>query len=158
MTASRPRALTSADERETLWRADDVLAAAVPSAIGIVIWAVAWYQVSGQPSYGKQIGWADLAVGGLIVATTSQLLWFLRGRKMVGETRRRLLKLRVGPAVSKQQATIAVDEVLDGLVAGPHSAWDHRPSCPMARGRNWKERPRADLVAGGLTPCGVCRP
>jgi hypothetical protein len=144
----------------TLWSADDVLVAALPFVVGIVAWAIAWYQVAGQVSYGHQIGWGDLAVGGLILTTTGQLLWLLRGRRAVGEARRRLLRLeasglpRSTPPATRNEASPEDDD----RVAGPNARFFHRRDCPMVVDRNWAACGRLDHLASGRTPCGVCKP
>lgn len=145
-----------------LWRPEDVLATAVPSAVGVVLWMVGWYQVSGSDAYAKQIGWADLAIGGFILATTSQLIWLLRGRRAVGELRRQLLRVRVPDAGSWAASPAPVVqpqiERAEIVVAGPNKSLFHRPDCPMVAGRGWTARPRRDIADPGLRPCGVCQP
>ena len=144
------------------WIPADVLWVAVFLLTGFVLSLVAWYQIADQASYDNQVGWADLAVGGLIIFTGAQFIWLYRGRRAVGEMRRRLLKLQVAsantgslPFVSK---AVTEDSGPAIFVSSPGSNLFHRNECIMVRGRTTSDRTRAEHLSSGLEPCGVCRP
>jgi hypothetical protein len=55
-------------------------------------------------------------------------------------------------------AHAAVGEATEVLVASPSMRRYHRPSCPLAAGKDAQAWSLPDHVAARRQPCGVCRP
>ena len=161
MVRTPMRAVQIPQMTTSLWSPSDVLAAIVPTVIGVVAWVIAWYEASGADTYAKQVGWTDLAVVGLIVATVSEFLWILKGRRTVGEARLALVRLTPTKAPvdrSSAQFNLITAEPARQVVFGRAYVFFHRPECPMATDRSWSPAARADAADAGLTPCEICRP
>jgi hypothetical protein len=133
------------------WSRADALKVAVLFAVGGVIWAVGWWQMSGRASMTEQVAPMNLAVVGLAVIAVGQASWFLRGRRAVAHRRRTLLGaapvLPTGPAI-----------VLDPDHFAGRERLYHRAGCDMLTDRAWPPAARAEHEDAGRIPCGVCAP
>ena len=139
------------------WSPADRLAWAVSVAVGAVLCAISWWGASGEARFDDQVGWATLALTGLLVASAAQVGWLLRGRRAVGDRRSRLIVATTAGSIEFE--AIAVPRPTAPLVVcGPAQRRYHRPGCPLAAGRNWPAADRASLEPAGKAPCGVCRP
>lgn len=131
------------------------------SAVGFVLYAVAWYLASEQAGSAAQMGPVNLGVAGLAVFGVANTMWLMRGQRAVRIRARASVSSSLGdPRVEKQSGMVdpLLNEVSDsGVVAGVGLHY-HRIDCPMAQGREWSERTRVEVVAGGKRPCGICRP
>lgn len=131
------------------------------SAVGFVLYAVAWYLASEQAGSAAQMGPVNLGVAGLAVFGAANTMWLMRGHRAVRIRARAIVSSSFGdPRVEEQSGT--ADPLLNGapddvVVAGAGLHY-HRIDCPMAQGRGWSERTRVEVVAGGKHPCGICRP
>jgi hypothetical protein len=138
-----------------------VLRWAVATAFGAAMCMVAWYLASRDSLWSSQVGPANLAVAGVVVAGYAQVAWLLRGRRAVGARARWLLLLEgedqdAGRSVVGRSDEASPDR--DMLVAGPGLSYFHRPDCPLAAGRSWSGAVEAEQRAAGRAPCGVCHP
>jgi hypothetical protein len=128
------------------------------------MWLVGWYLAAGETNYNRQIGSANLAVAGLLLAGAGHVWCIMKGRRAIGERRRQLIgepapvppeslvggsvSLRAEGPTSRSPAT----------VAGKGMRRYHRIECPLAAGRDWPVLPVEEQEAVGRLPCGVCRP
>jgi hypothetical protein len=120
-----------------------------------------WYLAAGETNYNRQLGPANLAVAGLIVAEAANVWWFVRGRRAVGERRRQLLGEpidRPGTTAGTVSAHAAPVPGTMVTVAGEGMRHYHRPECPLAAGRDWPQLSVEESLTDGRTPCGVCQP
>jgi hypothetical protein len=145
-----------------LWRPEDVLRWSGLAAVGAVMTVTGWYLSAGEVSYRHQTGAIDLAISGCVVAAAAHVVWLMRGRRAIGERRRRVL----GEPVSAPLATsVFAQWPYEGrrprsavIVGGDGLRHFHRSDCPLAADRSWPSRPVADQEAAGRTACGVCHP
>jgi hypothetical protein len=119
-------------------------------AVGLLLWVIGWYRLSGRVTLNSQIPSMNLAVVGVVLAGAGQASWFLAGRRAVGLRRRALLGSEPRPLPS------VTGEERDGFVGGDRLY--HRDACAMAAGRPWPAQLRGAHEAAGRVPCGVCRP
>jgi hypothetical protein len=125
------------------------------------MWFVGWYLASGEIKYSRQIGPANLAVAGLLVAGAGHVAYLMRGRRAVGERRRRLLgdpTLAPAGRAAATPAALHLDGAASETTAGDGMMRYHRKGCPLAAGRNWAVRSAEEQEAAGRIPCGACRP
>jgi hypothetical protein len=151
-------------KKRPLWSAEDWVRWALFVAGGLVLWLVGWYLASGEINYSRQIGPANLAVAGLLVAGAGHVWCLMRGRRAIGERRRRLLGDPALAPAGREAATPAAPHA-DGTacrpsetVAGDGMMRYHRRGCPLAAGRDWPVLPAEEQEAAGRIPCGACRP
>ncbi len=139
-----------------LWRPEDVLRSMALITAGFVMCAVGWYLASGETNYRHQIGPANLALGGLIVAGIGHVVWAMRGRRAIAERRRRLLG---EPALVPLASNVSYERTQSSvIVAGEGMRHYHRSDCPLAVRRPWPSGPADVQEAAGREPCGVCQP
>lgn len=138
--------------RQTPWTRTDAVAVAVPMAIGGVVWFSGWWEVSDRPSLGAQIAPMNVATFGLMLIAVGQALWFLRGRRAVGERRRLVL----GAGAPPRPAVPTVVTGADAFVGSER--FYHRLVCAMVVDRTWTPTSRAAHERAGRVPCGVCAP
>jgi hypothetical protein len=136
------------------WSADQALRLVGLVGSGAVMCVVAWGVASGRASLGDQVGWASLAVGGLVVAFFGQVSWLLNGRRALGERSMHLL----GRPAPRSAVGLGIRSTASQLVGGEGLRWYHRADCQLARGQSWSVASRSAHEADGRQPCGVCRP
>jgi len=146
-----------------LWHQGDLLRWGLVVGVALVMCIVGWYLASEDATMGKQIGPANLAVGGLIVAGVGHVSWLLSGRRAVGERRRVLLGEPAAATVSVSEDVDVTREMsvpggADDLIAGEGLRYYHRADCTLAGSRDWPSAGRGEMEAAGRQPCGVCRP
>ena len=142
---SRSAALTASP-----WQWPDAVKAAGLIAIGTIVWAVGWYEVSERAAMNSQIAPMNLAIVGMLVIGSGQASWFVAGRRAVGRRRRALL------SAGATTAPVVVGPATE-LVAGGERYF-HRLDCAMLSDRGWTPTPREVQEAQGRIPCGVCAP
>jgi hypothetical protein len=133
---------------------------ALAVGVGGLVVVVSWYVCSGDASFSKQVGPADAALGGLVLAGLGNAMWLLRGRRALGERRRALLPDVAAAAepVGRVTRVSGVEARPDELlVAGEGMVLFHRPDCALATGRAWRTMTRAEHENAGRHPCGVCQ-
>jgi hypothetical protein len=177
MEAQRPTtvgaAVTGRAPNWSLWSAEDLLRWLLTVGAGAIVVAVSWYVCAGDASFNRQIGPLDAAAAGLVLGGLGNVMWLVRGRRVLGERRRALLPdpltLIAGSAGAAGSAPTAlapvpaaVEEIAGdpaGLfVAGDGLARFHRPGCALAEGRDWVASSRRQHEDAGRMPCGICRP
>jgi hypothetical protein len=136
------------------WSADQALRLVGLVGAGAVMCVVAWAVASGRAKFGDQVGWASLAVGGLVVAFFGQASWLLNGRRALGERSIHLL----GLPPQRTAAGNGVRSTASQLVGGDGLRWYHRADCPLARAQDWPAASRSEHEVDGRQPCGVCQP
>jgi hypothetical protein len=165
IAGTRPAAGEAAPAREpvrshTLWRPEDFMRWVLTVGLGGIVLVASWYVCAGDASFYRQIGPLNGAVAGVIIAGLGNVMWLLRGRRMIGERRRALLPDPVVVAAGDEVATGTAPSAsdLELYVAGEGLARFHRPGCTLAVGRSWTGAPRQAHLELGRRPCGVCRP
>jgi hypothetical protein len=168
LTGSRSAERTEpSPHSRALWKADDLLRWGFMLAIGAVAIGVSWYVCAGDANFNQQIGPADAAVGGLLVAGLGNATWLLRGRRALGERRRTLLgdgPAAVQPSVRRVQEARPVSDERPSdsgelYVAGAGLERFHRSDCALAAGREgWQAMTRQGHQTAGRRPCDVCQP
>jgi hypothetical protein len=122
--------------------------------IGGIVVAVSWYVCAGDVSFSQQIGPADAAVAGLLLAGIGNVGWLLRGRRILGERRRALL-----PDVPARVAVGTVRPVGAHHEEDAGALYVAGDGMELASGRHdWTAKTRAEHEVAGRRPCGVCRP
>ena len=150
----------------SLWRPEDLLRWAITVGVGGIVIAAAWYVCAGEASFAQQIGPLNAAVAGLLLSGAGNTVWLLKGRRVLGERRRALLPDVLVPLESPPVDVADAARVDGGLedqhalfVAGDGMERYHRPTCPLAVGRQgWTAMTAERHVAAGRRACGVCRP
>ncbi|HVX18744.1 MAG TPA: hypothetical protein VHA73_11990 [Acidimicrobiales bacterium] len=169
------------------WAPGEALRWLVVALAGHGLWLAALLLARYEASFGGQIKWAILAVGGLLLAAYGHLTWLLRGRYAIGQ--RRVLLLpddgnflaglgasapapAVAAAPTPSGAAVAVagrgpaaEDTQAGagargglVVAGAGLRRFHRPECALASAKGWPTIERDAALSAGQEPCGVCQP
>jgi hypothetical protein len=136
----------------TPWARDDVVFTALLIAIGVVLWTIGWYRVSGRTAMDEQVAPFDLAAFGVAVVGAGQARWFVSGRRAVA-ARRRVLIGSDAVRVATPQRVPHRDELFCGS-----ERFFHRLECPMVLDRTWPPASRSAQEQAGRVPCGVCSP
>jgi hypothetical protein len=133
------------------WQRSDAVTTAELASVGVTLWAIGWFQVSGRASMDEQLAPLNLGILGLVVAGVGYTRWFLTGRRAVGERCRFLLgtAARPSPAVPR-------DAGADCFFGAER--FYHRADCFLLANRGWAAASRAAHVEAGRIPCGVCKP
>jgi hypothetical protein len=120
------------------------------AALGLI--TVAWWGASAGVRVGQQLGWAAVAVSGLLVAGTANAGFLVAARRTLRQRSRRF----VPDALDNVAPTAeAASRPCYTPVAGPGMTRYHRPSCPIVRGKVVRPATRS---AETRMPCGICRP
>lgn len=136
------------------WSPADALRWLVVGVIGHLAAVLAWFLAANEETFDGQVPWASLAVAGFVIAGYADITWLLQARFALLQRRERLLPFEVAAAAPNP----AVEHDDHTLVAGPGLARFHRSTCALAAGRGWSAVERAQAVADGQRPCGVCTP
>lgn len=169
LRVTRPEGATSSAPPRLLWKVDDLIRWLLVVGVGAVAVGVSWYICAGDATFSQQIGPADAAIGGVLLAGLGNATWLLRGRRALGERRRALLADVIGadePAtVTRVSGRPAVHEAFAApdtgalFVAGEGLERFHRADCSLATGRQgWLAMTRSDHERAGRRPCDVCSP
>jgi hypothetical protein len=147
--------LRDASRSQSAWKSDDLVRLVTTTIVAVAVMIIAWRQALGETTLEDQILWANLSVGGMLLAGYGFMSWILRGRRAIGERRRELL----GDPVVESSTTEAIADPHSGvLVAIDGRRYFHRASCPLTDGRPTDAASQEAHEAAGRTACGVCRP
>lgn len=163
MTGASRRRSPAPSATRTLWAKQDAVPCAILLTAGAVLWVIGWYNAAGEVSLDQQVVPLNLSVAGVLLATASFALWFLRGRRAIGARRRILIEarrsgLRTDAVVEVASATLAPRSHSPVLVAGDGLSRFHRSDCPLAAGRDWPRASATQHQGAGRVACGVCSP
>jgi hypothetical protein len=140
------------------WRLPNLLLLTTTTTVGLLLVLVAWAGASGSVQIDTQVRWVNVGTAGVIVLGCGNVLWFLSGRRAVGELRR-LVTSRLRPAVHGHADSVAADAAPAGvLVATQKMSRYHLAACPLAAGKAAVPATEAAHRAAGRRPCGVCLP
>jgi hypothetical protein len=120
------------------------------AALGLI--TVAWWGASAGVRVGQQLGWAAVAVSGLLVAGTANAGFLLAARRTLRQRSRQFVPDAVNNVAPTAEDT---SRPCDTPVASPSMTRYHRPSCPLVRG---KEVHPATRSVEARMACGICRP
>jgi hypothetical protein len=156
--------VTSARDARTVasspWSTEDLIRWLVITGAGAGACMVGWWAASGHARFDDQIAAANIAVGGLVVASCAHVGWIMRLRRVIGDRRRDLLG-EPAAVVRRAPETSAADVIrsrAEALVAGDGLRWYHRASCPLVQGRDWPTRAESEHRKAGRRPCAMCQP
>lgn len=142
-----------------LWSRADVAWSSALIVVGSLIWAVGWFRVAARASLEAQVAPMNVAVAGIVVVGIGQALWFMKGRRRVGDRRRVLLSLAPEWLErSPSRPTSAASAVSESDWYVGNERFFHTPECPMTANRGWHALSRAQHVDAHRLPCGVCSP
>lgn len=148
-----------APRRPMPWRVADIIRFYITTLLAALVIAIAWWAASGTADVSSQSAWTMVAIGGLIIAGTGNVLWILAGRTIVALRRRQLVVLP--ETISGAVAPDAVEppaEDAGALVATESMTRYHRPDCPLAVGKDARAATLNAHRKRGRRPCGVCNP
>jgi len=136
------------------WRTVDLIVLYAANVIGAVLLLAAWLAASGSVSPDGQVPWLNLALAGIIVAGSGNVVWLLAGRRRVGTLRRSLLPaLLDAVAGPPEQAAGSAD---GSLVATADMTRYHDPACLLVADKPVVPAAEAEHRADGRRPCDVC--
>jgi hypothetical protein len=137
------------------WVPDHVVRFAGGNAIGLLLIAASWWQISDLGLVRDQLAWFVVSLVGLGVAGTTNGLWLLRGQRAVTGAR---TEMAVVLATRRDAAKAPVATNGHGLVTVPTTARYHRAGCALVSGRAVEEAGRTAHEAAGRRPCEACCP
>ena len=137
------------------WRLGDALSLLTLNTVGLALLLAGWYVAAGRLLFHDQVGAANVAVAGIIVAGVGNGVWLLTGRRAVG-LRRRTVANAIERRYRSRPPRIA--EETTTLVAAKGMTRYHRPDCVFVAERRVTANKRETHESRGRTPCGVCRP
>jgi predicted Co/Zn/Cd cation transporter (cation efflux family) len=144
---------------ESPWRAEDVVRWTSTSLVGVGAVVVAAIGAHSEKLFHSQYSWGVLAVIGMMVGSYAQVIWVLRGRRIVGERIEVLLRTPNEEQAGITTRLVGTDiEGARSLVAPIGSSLFHRPDCVLSVGRDVVADTRSDHEGAGRMPCGVCQP
>ena len=143
------------------WTRSHLTGLAAAHALAAAVLIGAWFGLSDELVFTRQIPLLDLAVVATVAGGVANVTWIVQGRSAV-RRRKAAFRSRVAqvlpatvaaPAVSHPTPALAVEE---GFVSAPRMTRYHRPGCPLLDGKD--VRPVGGPEEGGRAACGVCRP
>ena len=151
------------------WAGAQIVGVTTANAVAVTVALLAWWAASGTGRATKQVGWSSLALVGAVTALAANTWFLARGRQMIrgaqgvvlGEGR--LVPFRPDAVVpttngtgQRRARTMAAP---DGrYLAVPGTSRYHRPSCPLAAGKETNGAARSEHEQAGRNPCEVCEP
>jgi hypothetical protein len=131
------------------WSGAEALRWAALAVAGHVICGAGWWMVHQRSTFDGRITPIEIAVLGLVLVIFADVSWLLRARFALLTRRRALLD----DMVDEPAAVIASPPAV--VVGGSGLERYHRPSCPLAAGKQW---PVLEDRGRDRQPCGVCKP
>jgi hypothetical protein len=141
------------------WTVGEVFAVVLGNLIAISLAAAGWAGVSGEILVSRQLPWAALAGGAVVVAGAVNAGWLLTGRRAVAERQAATLGRKL-PAVLAllPSETSPAEPSTDEPVAGPGMTRFHDPRCLLTIGKDTAAAPVAVHRRAGRRPCELCAP
>jgi len=144
------------------WTRSHLTGLAGAQAIAAAVLVAAWFGLSDELVFTRQIPLLDLAVVATVAGGVANVAWIVQGRSAV--RRRKATFLRqvaaalpatvAAPQRSDPRSSLAA--MGDGFVAAARMTRYHRPDCPLLDGKD--VRPVGGSEQRDRTACGVCRP
>ena len=138
------------------WAPDHVVRFAAGNAVGLLLIATGWWQISDLGVVRDQLAWFVVTLVGLGVSGATNGIWLLRGQRAVTGAR-----TEMAVALTARRAGSApVASNGHGLVtvAAASTARYHRAGCALVSGRAVEEAGRSTHEAAGRRPCEACCP
>lgn len=124
------------------------------NAVGSLLLLTGWWGGAREVTAGPQLGWANLAGIGVLLAVAADAAWLLRGRRAVrGRAHLLLTSDALRPGTPPRTATRQLEFA---AVAGMLRY--HRRDCRLIVGKVTAVAPRRVHEEAGREPCGVCGP
>jgi len=137
------------------WAPDHVVRFAVGNAVGLLLIAAGWWQISDLGVVRDQLAWFVVGLVGLGVAGVTNGVWLLRGQRAVTGARAEMAAaLRAG----REAAAAPAATNGHGFVTVAATARYHRAGCALVEGRAVEQGGRSAHEAAGRRPCEACRP
>lgn len=153
------RAYGSRAGRPILWTQGQFLGLLASFLVALVALIGSWYGASGQATLRQQLPYLAVATCGIAVLLAGSGVWFLQGRRAVGECRRFWVQANMDrDRTDPRRGRVSTERVEGGLVGGEGMTFYHRADCPLARDRSWPPRSLQQHLDAARRPCAVCRP
>lgn len=142
------------------WTRADVRTALSTTAVGLLIFAWAWWEASGSADVDHQTGWLVVGVLGVIVVVKGMVSWLRTGWRQVRLRRLRIIDASDDVGVNDprvDESSRAGEAHAAGrfaVVSG--STRYHRVDCLLVRGKAWRLQTGAAVKR--LRPCEMCDP
>lgn len=160
--ATRQRARSSFldgnEPAEYPWRRANLLVLGVLTGLGLVGLAIAWYGVSGEPTYSDQIPWIWLAVLSLTLSGFGAVYFLTVSAGVVHQAMREASRAMRAELIVEPEQEVAAAGVVGEYVTARLMTRVHRPDCPQVRGKAVSPVPASEIAQRGLQACGVCSP
>jgi hypothetical protein len=137
------------------WAPDHVVRFAVGNAVGLLLIAAGWWQISDLGIVRDQLAWFVVSLTGLGVAGATNGIWLLRGQRAVTDAR---TVMAVALTARMEEAVVPAATNGHGLVTVPATARYHRAGCALVCGRAVEQAERPAHEAAGRRPCEACCP
>ena len=137
------------------WAPDHVVRFAGGNAVGLLLIAAGWWQISDLGIVRDQLAWFVVTLVGLGVSGATNGIWLLRGARAVTGAR---TGMAVALAARHDAAHAPVSTNGHGLLTVPATARYHRAGCALVSGRAVEEAGRTVHEAAGRQPCEACCP
>jgi hypothetical protein len=150
------------------WALGDMLALSICTAVGMLLIGAAWDRTNGLVAVRDQVPWLNVGISGVVIIAAGNTVWFLRGRRAVGQRRSRILPIadmRARVCGACAEASLLASQQPDkaaapgsDLVAARTMTHYHRPDCAFAVGKAVRAANRSTHERAGRRPCGICCP
>jgi hypothetical protein len=140
------------------WDRRNFLVLGLLTGLGLIGLAVAWYGVSGEPTYGDQIPWLVLAVLSLVLGGIGAVYFLTVGAGVVHKAMRESSRAMRTELVVEPEQEAAPVAVAGEYVTSPRMTRVHRHDCPQVRGKAVQPVAATEIAQLGLQACGVCSP
>ena len=137
------------------WAPDHVVRFAAGNAVGLLLIATGWWQISDLGIVRDQLAWFVVSLVGLGVSGATNGIWLLRGQRAVTDAR---TGMAVALTARRKLAAAPAATNGHGLVTVPATARYHRAGCALVSGRAIEEAGRSAHEAAGRRPCEACCP
>jgi hypothetical protein len=140
------------------WGRGNLLVLALLNALGLMGLGVAWYGVSGEATYGDQVGWIWLAVLSLTVSGIGAVYFLTVGAAVVHRAMREAAHAMRAELVAEPEHEATASSLAGEWVTARLMTRVHRHDCPQVRGKTIHAVSGAEIAELGLKACGVCAP
>lgn len=137
------------------WQPGDASRLLLFDVVGGATLVAGWLGTSETAGLGRQLSWVSVAIVGLLIAGTGNVLWLLAGRRTVGLRLRELLADHPMQEVPVLEVPVSR---AGGLVAVAKGTRYHTADCLLVRRKTVVPATAAHRKTRSLTPCEACRP
>ena len=134
------------------WTPDHVVRFAAGNAVGVLLIAASWWQLSDLGIVRDQLAWLIVALVGLGVAGVTNGVWLLRGERAVTAAR---IEMAAALRARREAAAVPAAANGHGLISAPATARYHRAGYALVAGPRSKKadgRPTRPPAGGPARP------